>query len=156
VLPEPREVVYLINGNALVGVGTIAEIKAKFEAAGTSMFPVDADNLLGQAERPLKRLANLSEKHPSRHRALKTLEGPKVFHFPIAFPEVFLRRRAGFDVLLGDPPWDKLHIEEHSFWARHFPGLRGLPARKQNAELNRFRRSRPDLVDSGFYARSSR
>jgi hypothetical protein len=163
VLPAPREVVNLINGNALVGVGTIAEIKAKFEAAGTSMFPVDADNLLGQAERPLKRLANLSDatladvaqardameeariavgdtkalcdiitaqgldpeikyqfenwksartsiqKHPSRHRALKTLEGLKVFHFPIAFPEVFLRRRAGFDVLLGNPPWDKLH-----------------------------------------------
>src|SRR5260370_5138062 len=49
----------LVNGNALVGVGTIAEIKAKFEAAGTMLFPVDADNLLGQAERPLKRLANL-------------------------------------------------------------------------------------------------
>ena len=49
------------------------------------------------------------------------------FHFPIAFPEVFLRDRAGFDVILGNPPWEKARIEELEFWARHSPGLRGLP-----------------------------
>jgi hypothetical protein len=36
------------------------------------------------------------QKHPMRHKALKALEGLKAFHFPVAFPEVFLRRRAGF------------------------------------------------------------
>lgn len=189
----------LVNGNALIGVGTIQQIREKFEAAGTSLFPVDADNLLGQAERPLKRLANLSDAtmkdvaharaameearlavgdtkalcdiitaqgidpevkyqfenwaddratiqaHPMRHKALEVLDGLKVFHFPVAFPEVFLRRRPGFDVILGNPPWEKVHVEEHAFWARHFPGLRGLPSRDQHAEMERMRKSRPDL-----------
>ena len=52
------------------------------------------------------------------------------FHFPIAFPEVFLRDRAGFDVILGNPPWEKTQVEEHAFWGRYQPGLRGL---SQNA-----------------------
>ncbi|MDE2644241.1 MAG: hypothetical protein OXI05_00170 [Bacteroidota bacterium] len=67
-------------------------------------------------------------------------------HFPVAFPEVFLRARPGFDVILGNPPWEKVRVEEHAFWARHFPGLRGLPQRKQEAEKERLREERPDLV----------
>jgi hypothetical protein len=190
----------LVNGNALVGVGTIGEIRAKFEEAGTSLFPVDADNLLGQAERPLRRLANLSDatlgdvakardameearvavgdtkalcdivtaqgldpkikfqfdnwerertaiqRHLMRHQALKALDGLKAFHFPIAFPEVFLRRRAGFDVLLGNPPWQEATIEDHAFWARHFPGLRGMASAEMERERGKLRRARPDLA----------
>jgi hypothetical protein len=51
----------LVVGNALIGVGTIDEIREKFEEEGTSLFPVDAHSLLSAAERPLKRLANLSD-----------------------------------------------------------------------------------------------
>ena len=69
-----------------------------------------------------------------------------VLHFPIAFPEVFLRDRPGFDVILGNPPWDKVRIEEHVFWARHFPGLRSHPQRQQEIMKARFREERPDLV----------
>jgi hypothetical protein len=69
-----------------------------------------------------------------------------VFHFPIAFPEVFLRRRPGFDVILGNPPWEKVKVEEHAFWARHFPGLRGLAAKDREARMKTLPRERPDLV----------
>jgi hypothetical protein len=68
------------------------------------------------------------------------------FHFPIAFPEVFLRDRAGFDVILGNPPWEKTQVEEHSFWARYTPGLRGLPQREREKEQKALRSSRPDLA----------
>jgi hypothetical protein len=40
------------------------------------------------------------QKHPARHRALKALGNLTAFHFPIAFPEVFLRRGGGFDVIV--------------------------------------------------------
>lgn len=190
----------LVNGNALVGIGTIAEIRAKFEEAGTSLFPVDADNLLGQAERPLKRLANLSDatladvsksrdameearvavgdtkalcdiitaqtfdasiryqfdnwqservniqKHPARHKALKATVGLGAMHFPVSFPEVFLRRRSGFDLIVGNPPWEKARIEEHEFWARHFAGLRALPAAEKEKRIKELRSKRPDLT----------
>lgn len=189
----------LVQGNALVGIGTIDEIRAWFERHSTRMFPVDADNLLGQAKRPLMRLARLADAslkdvdaarrtmeearialgptralcdivtaepldpevryqpddwekekhniHKSRaaRRAAQALEGLHPLHFPVAFPEVFLRRRPGFDVILGNPPWQEATIEEHAFWARHFPGLRGLKQRELERERARLKRQRPDL-----------
>ena len=66
-------------------------------------------------------------------------------HFPVAFPEVFLRERSGFDVILGNPPWNKVKIEEHSFWARYFPGFKGMRQLEQEKEKNRLREERADL-----------
>lgn len=51
----------LIHGNSLVGVGTVADIRRRFEEAGIGMFAVDADNLLGSAREPLERLARLAD-----------------------------------------------------------------------------------------------
>ena len=69
-------------------------------------------------------------------------------HFPVAFPEVFLRARPGFDVIVGNPPWEKVKVETHEFWGRHFPGFRGLPQREKEREAKRFERERPDLVEA--------
>jgi len=65
---------------------------------------------------------------------------------PYLFPEVFLRDPPGFDVLIGNPPWEKLQVEEHSFYSLHFPGLRGLAQDQAEQELARIRAARPDLV----------
>ena len=65
---------------------------------------------------------------------------------PYLFPEVFLRDPPGFDVLTGNPPWEKLQVEEHSFYSLHFPGLRGLSQDQAEDELARIRAARPDLV----------
>lgn len=199
----------LVVGNSLVGVATIDEIRAKFAEAGSEkrrtgtieMFTVDAESLLGQAAKPLKRLATLADASlrdveaaraaaaeageviaPTRAlcdiitaqglagdeirfqfsewgRARKTVDGSEIhrtarkelngldpLHFPVAFPEVFLRERAGFDVIIGNPPWQEATVEEHAFWARHFPGLRGLTQREQERLKEQLRRARPDLV----------
>lgn len=80
--------------------------------------------------------------------ALGVLEGVRPLHFPIAFPEVFLRERTGFDVLIGNPPWKKPKVEEHAFWARHAPGLRGLTPRDQTIRTAQLRADRPDLLES--------
>ncbi len=81
-------------------------------------------------------------------RAEKVLAGLKPLHFPVAFPRVFLGSRPGFDVILGNPPWEKAHVEEHEFWARHFPGLRGLSQSERETQYPKLRRSRPDLVEA--------
>ena len=78
--------------------------------------------------------------------ARRALHGLQVLHFPAAFPEVFLRDRSGFDVILGNPPWQEATVEELAFWARHFPGLRGLSPGEQTTEMERLRAERPDLV----------
>lgn len=69
-------------------------------------------------------------------------------HMPYLFPEVFLRDRSGFDVLLGNPPWEKVKVEEHGWWGLRFPGLRGLSQAKKNALIKGLRASRPDLLQA--------
>jgi hypothetical protein len=86
------------------------------------------------------------QSHKALAAARRVLAGLEVLHFPVAFPEVFLRRNPGFDVILGNPPWEKAKVEEHAFWARHFPGLRGLPAREREARMARLPQERPDLL----------
>jgi len=46
--------------------------------------------------------SGLSETHP-------------FFHWPLEFPEVF--RDGGFDVVLGNPPWERIKLQEEEFFA---------------------------------------
>ena len=50
----------------------------------------------------------------------------RFFHWPLEFPNVFHRDRRGFDVVVGNPPWNKVKFEMPSFLALHDPGIRGL------------------------------
>ena len=51
----------------------------------------------------------------------------RFFHWPLEFPSVFHRERPGFDVVVGNPPWNEITVEELAFYALREPGLRGLP-----------------------------
>lgn len=82
----------------------------------------------------------------AQRTAVKEIAGLNALHFPIAFPEVFLRERPGFDVILGNPPWQEATVEEDAFWARHAPGLRSLPQREQETAKAKLRKARGDLV----------
>jgi hypothetical protein len=66
-------------------------------------------------------------------------------HMPFLFPEVFLRDRPGFDVLLGNPPWEELVYEEIKYWTLRNPGLRGKPIAEQLKVVKKLRAAHPDL-----------
>ncbi len=83
---------------------------------------------------------------PIHKAARKVLAAIAPFHFPAAFPEVFLRDQPGFDCILGNPPWKEATIEEDRFWIRHYPRLQSLPQREQEALKKQYREERPDLI----------
>lgn len=191
----------LREGNSLVGIATLEELRDALESESLPLFPIDASHLLGDACEHLQKLArtadaNLADLRRARaamtaareaiaptaalfdlvtagriegrpvalkvedwadfkhdlfksaevSAARRALAGLEPFHFPSAFPEVFLRQRAGFDVIIGNPPWQEATLEEDAFWARHSPGLRSLPQREQEAAKAKLRKERPDLV----------
>lgn len=191
----------LREGNALVGIGTLDELRDALESESLPLFPVDATHLLGDAREHLAKLArtadaNLADLRRARsameaarkaiaptaalcdlvtanriegrpiklkieeweerkldlfksadlRKAKEVLKDLEPFHFPVAFPEVFLRQRPGFDVIVGNPPWQEATIEQDAFWARHAPGLRSLPQREQEQAKAKLRKERPDLV----------
>ena len=72
-------------------------------------------------------------KSDARSNAVKDLNTENIVHFPTTFPEVFLREKSGFDAIIGNPPWEEATIERHAFWARYFPGLRGMSQRVREA-----------------------
>ena len=78
--------------------------------------------------------------------AKEALRATPPFHFPIAFPQVFLRERAGFDVILGNPPWEEAKLEEDRFWTRYVPGLHSMSQRDQERVKSEWRSQRSDLV----------
>lgn len=67
-------------------------------------------------------------------------------HMPVLFPEVFLRERGGFDVLVGNPPWEKLHVEEHQWWGLRLPGLRSLAVAERAKRIAELGATRPELM----------
>jgi hypothetical protein len=87
-------------------------------------------------------IARLAEK-PTQQQAVASL---KPAHMPVLFPEVFLRDNGGFDVLVGNPPWEKLKVEEHQWWGLRFPGLRGIQMSDRTKKIKELKKTRPDLV----------
>lgn len=68
------------------------------------------------------------------------------FHWPLEMAEAFARDRPGFDVVVGNPPWDEVDVEELAFYARYRPGLRSLAAAPREEALAQLKRERPELA----------
>ena len=51
----------LVHGNALVGVGTLDEISENIQSLSMPIYEVDTETLLGNATKPLRRLANIHD-----------------------------------------------------------------------------------------------
>ena len=78
--------------------------------------------------------------------AARTAERYRFFHWPLEFPHVFHRERPGFDVVVGNPPWNKVKFEMPSFLALHDPGIRGLRSGLERDErAERLFQQRPEL-----------
>jgi hypothetical protein len=48
----------------------------------------------------------------------------RALHWQLAFPEVFVRDRPGFDVILANPPWEEVTVEQLGFYTRYLPGIK--------------------------------
>jgi len=67
-------------------------------------------------------------------------------HMPFLFPEVFMRSDPGFDVLIGNPPWEELVQDQLKFWTRYIPGLKSVKYGDRIDQIKRTQSMRPDLT----------
>ncbi len=51
----------------------------------------------------------------------RIVEDYGVFHWELAFPDVFAR--GSFDVVLGNPPWERVKLQEQEFFAKREPSI---------------------------------
>lgn len=62
----------------------------------------------------------------------------RVFHWFVEFPEVMGGERGGFDCVLGNPPWERIKLQEEEFFAvrdPHVANARNKAERAQYIEL---------------------
>jgi hypothetical protein len=79
--------------------------------------------------------------------AAELARSQSVLHWPLAFAEVFAREHPGFDVVVGNPPWEEVVIEELAFYALYRPGLRSMPEAQRKAEVEALKAARPELPE---------
>ncbi|XVJ68730.1 MAG: N-6 DNA methylase [Rhizobacter sp.] len=50
----------------------------------------------------------------------------RFFHYEVAFPEAFAGERQGFDIIVGNPPWDKTKFADTDFFPQYHSNYRSL------------------------------
>ena len=55
------------------------------------------------------------------------------FHWPLEFPEVFAQ--SGFDVVLSNPPWERIKLQEQEFFAARDPQIAIAPNKAARSRL---------------------
>ena len=57
----------------------------------------------------------------------------QAFHWPLEFPDVMAD--GGFDVVLGNPPWERIKLQEQEFFAMRAPEIAGARNKAARGQL---------------------
>src|SRR5690606_4735634 len=57
----------------------------------------------------------------------------RFFHWRLQFPQVFAK--GGFDVVLGNPPWERVKLQEQEFFATRDPEIAAAPTSAARKKL---------------------
>ena len=69
-----------------------------------------------------------------RQGAMLTSEKVSAFHWFIEFPEI-MERDGGFDVVIGNPPWERIKLSEQEFFAARSPAIAAAPNKAERQKL---------------------
>jgi hypothetical protein len=84
----------------------------------------DAEKMLAPSQQELTRLRSGKDSDAELTRRIQEIaEKQRFFHWEFEFPTVFSRDDSGFDVVLGNPPWEKIQFEEQAFFASKNPEI---------------------------------
>jgi hypothetical protein len=150
----------LVVGDSLVGVlrptavAPLQRALARAPGAGTEtverlfdLWTAEPFGLAGARREVQRHGAELLHGRRGRlaGRAAALARDHLFLHWPLAFPRVFARPRPGFDVVVGNPPWEEVTVEALGFYGLFAPGLRSLPERPRAAAVAELVDRRPDL-----------
>lgn len=65
--------------------------------------------------------------------APKAARRARTFHWPLEFPDIM--QRGGFDVVLGNPPWERIKLQEQEFFASRSPEIANAPNKAARERL---------------------
>ena len=86
-----------------------------------------------------------------RQGATLTSEKVSAFHWFIEFPEI-MERDGGFDVVIGNPPWERIKLSEQEFFATRSPAIAGAANKTERQKLiDILEEADPDSADGRLW-----
>ena len=90
-------------------------------------------------------LANRSTQPQLEAAAIAASQTNALFHWHLEFPDVF-ENNGGFDVVLGNPPWELVQPEEVKFFGIHDPEIAALAGATRKSVINDLPLTNPALA----------
>ncbi|AOR76361.1 Eco57I restriction-modification methylase domain-containing protein [Novosphingobium resinovorum] len=81
---------------------------------------------------------------PLEGAAVNAAEFARAFHWPLAFPEVIIAR-GGFDVVLGNPPWEVVQLSEGEYFSSRIPEIAIMKGIKRKRAIASLESEQPDV-----------
>lgn len=73
----------------------------------------------------------------------------RFFHWRLEYADVYDRPNAGFDVVLGNPPWDRIKLQEQEWFASHDTDIANAPnAAARNRLISKLETENPSLHEA--------
>lgn len=114
-----------MNGESL---RTEQEILARFPTTGTLV-------------------ASLEGAFPATHTLSRVVReacrAARVLNWPIAFPQIFAR--GGFDIIVGNPPWEVSQFSEEEYFTARAPEIASLAGARRKAAIASLEREQPAI-----------
>jgi hypothetical protein len=83
-------------------------------------------------------------------RSVELAGAARAFHWPLEFPAVMVA--GGFDVVLGNPPWERIKLQEQEFFAAREPEIAQAPNAAARGQLiAKLKDASPDTRDGTLY-----
>ena len=80
---------------------------------------------------------------------LDTVSHEKVFHWWLEFPHIV--QNDGFDVVIGNPPWERVELQESEFFSTARPDIAMSPTAKRKPMIEKLKTS-DDISDKKLYS----
>lgn len=80
--------------------------------------------------------------------AIQAAAAARAFHWPLEFPQVFFPaagRKAGFDLALGNPPWEVNQLSEEEYFAAKAPDVAQLKGKARKDAIRSLETSQPQI-----------
>lgn len=86
-----------------------------------------------------------------RRGATLTSEKVNAFHWFIEFPEI-MERHGGFDIVIGNPPWERIKLQEQEFFAARSPAIASAPNKAERQKLiGNLEKADPESADGRLW-----
>jgi hypothetical protein len=90
---------------------------------------------------------------PLAARVIDLAQSARAFHWPLEFPDVMAK--GGFDVVLGNPPWEVMQFSEKEYFAARHPEIAELAGAARKRAIEDLESTKPDAFTAYEVAKRS-